>query len=130
MNQVNLVGRLTKDPLLKGNEQNKVCFFTVAVNHTRKNSKGQRGADFIPIKVFNDTAINCSKFLKKGSLVCVTAYIQTTSNTVDGNFTLTIDVIARSVQFLDSAPKKENSHDAGYEDPFPGAIPSNEDWPF
>lgn len=46
MNSLNLVGRLTKKPIIKGDEQ-KVCLFTLAVNRNYTNQNGEREADFI-----------------------------------------------------------------------------------
>lgn len=53
MNSLNLVGRLTKKPIIKGDEQ-KVCLFTLAVNRNYTNQNGEREADFIQIKRLKD----------------------------------------------------------------------------
>ncbi|WP_374717765.1 single-stranded DNA-binding protein [Neobacillus sp.] len=108
MNKLMLVGRLTKNPELKGGE-NKVCLFTVAVNRKYVNANGEREADFIQIKTFNKLAENCSKFLKKGSRVSVEASIRTGSYQKDGKTIFKMEVIADEVGFLD--PKGDSSND-------------------
>lgn len=107
MNKVILVGRLTKDPSeLRGNE-NKVGHFTIAVNRNFTNQQGEREADFIQIKTFKKLAENCSKFLRKGSLVSIEASIRTGSFDKDGKKIFTMEVIADNVRFLDG--KRDSS---------------------
>jgi single-strand DNA-binding protein len=48
MNSVILIGRLTKDPTLRG-EDNKIGLFTIAVNRNFTNQDGKREADFIQL---------------------------------------------------------------------------------
>jgi len=48
MNQVGLVGRLTKDPVLRYLSENRVqTHFSLAINRNFKNSRGEVDADFI-----------------------------------------------------------------------------------
>lgn len=140
MNDVFLIGRLTKDVILKG-EETKVGLFTLAVNRKFLNQEGKREADFVQIKTFKKLAENCSRFLKKGSLVSVKAEIRTGSFEKEGKTHYTIEFHANDVQFLDNKKSNENSssdngghsqqQDNREEYNFPGAqeLP-NEDWPF
>ena len=70
INNVVIVGRLTRDPeLRRTNSGVSVCSFTVAVDNRTKNPDGSKSASFIPCTVFQQTADNMTKFLRKGSLV-------------------------------------------------------------
>ena len=103
LNTVNLIGRLTKDIELRETSSGKAFGrFTLAVNRTRGD-----GADFIPVKIWDKTAENCAKYIGKGSLVAVSGRIETGSYDKDGQTIYTTDVVAFSVQFLDS--KKEST---------------------
>ena len=108
INRTVLVGRLTKDPELKYTQSGvAVARFTLAVNRNFKNAQGQQEADFIPIQVWRKQAENVSNFLSKGSLVGVEGRIQTGSYEKDGQRVFTTDVVADSVQFLESKKDRE-----------------------
>lgn len=112
MNQVVLIGRLTKDPEIRyaqnGNAQ---CIFTLAVDRGLSREKkeemaaeGKPTADFIRIVVWGKSAENCSKYLSKGSQCAVNGRIVTGSyEASDGTRRYTTDVNANYVEFLRGA---------------------------
>lgn len=106
MNQVALVGNLTKDPELRylntAHGQKAKCRFTVAVN------EGENRTSYIPVVAWDRTAENCEKFLKKGSKVAVGGRIQTGSyEKRDGSKAYTTDVVAFNVEFLSRPEQQE-----------------------
>ena len=107
INNVVLVGRLTRDPELKTtNSGTSVCSFTVAVDNRQKNPDGTKSASFIPCTAFQQSADNMSKFLKKGSLVGIVGRLNQRSYLNKDNIKVTvIEVLCDSVQFLE--PKGE-----------------------
>ena len=111
INRVVLVGRLTRDPeLRRTNSGTSICSFTVAVDNRQKNPDGTRGTSFIPCTVFQQTADNMTKFLRKGSLVGIEGRLSQRSFTrQDGTKGSAIEVICDSVQFLE--PKSQNGND-------------------
>ena len=112
MNNVVLIGRLTKDPELRyiPESQNAVATFTLAVD--RPFSK-EKVADFIRITVFGKQAENCEKFLAKGRLAGVQGRIQTGSyKDKDGKTVYTTDVVADRVEFLDRGDKAADNQSA------------------
>lgn len=103
MNRVMLVGRLTTKPELRYTGANlPYSRFSVAVNRTFTNSQGQREADFINVVVWRKQAENVCNFLDKGSLVSVEGRLQTSSYEVNGEKRYRTEVVADSVQFLES----------------------------
>ena len=104
MNRVMLIGRLTAKPELRYTGANlPFSRFTVAVNRTFSNAQGQKETDFINVVVWRKQAENVCNFLNKGSLVSVEGRLQTGSyDDKDGNKRYTMDVVADSVQFLES----------------------------
>lgn len=107
INNVVLVGRLTRDPELRTtNSGTSVCSFTVAVDNRQKNPDGTKSASFIPCTAFQQSADNMSKFLKKGSLVGIVGRLNQRSYLNKDNVKVTvIEVLCDSVQFLE--PKGE-----------------------
>ena len=109
INNVVIVGRLTRDPeLRRTNSGISVCSFTVAVDNRTKNPDGSKSASFIPCTVFQQTADNMTKFLRKGSLVGIVGRLNQRSFTrQDGSKGSVLEVLCDSVQFLE--PKSANS---------------------
>ena len=103
INRVVLVGRLTKDPVLRKTANGaSVVSFTVACTRRFK-QEGQPDADFINTVAWNKTADIVAQYTHKGSLVGVEGRIQTRSyDDKDGKRVYVTEVVADSVQFLES----------------------------
>lgn len=128
MNRVMLVGRLTAKPELRYTGSNvPYSRFTVAVNRTFSNNNGERETDFINCVIWRKQAENVCNYLDKGSLVSVEGRIQTGSyDDKDGNKRYTTDVVADSVQFLESRSQSQNrSNDVTPYD-YQGDVPTND----
>jgi len=107
MNNVVLIGRLTKDPELRYIPQSEtaVANFTLAVDRPMAKEKT---ADFIRVVAFGKTAELCERFLAKGRLVGVQGRIQTGSyKTQSGETRYTTEVYADRVEFLEWGDKTE-----------------------
>lgn len=139
MNNVSLVGNLTKDPEIKRTSTDKVrCTFTVAVSREYKRD-GDQQADFLPVVCWGPQAESCGQYLYKGSKVGVVGSIQTRSyEASDGTKRYVTEINARKVDFLTprtntQAPQQNGSYgsytpptarsDQGYQPSFadPGA---------
>lgn len=104
INNVVLVGRITKDIDLRMSESGKAYTnFTLAVNRAFKGQDGQQQADFISCKTFNKQAENLARYCGKGSLIAVVGSIQVSNfQGKDGNMVYRTEVIANNIQFLDT----------------------------
>ena len=102
MNQVLLIGRITKDVDLKytGTQNTAKATFTLAINDKER-------TDFPRCIVWGKHAENVSKYCGKGSLVAVEGKIQTGSYEKDGKTVYTTDVIANRVEFLSKRESEE-----------------------
>lgn len=151
LNRTVLVGRLTRDPDLRYTPAGvAVATFTLAVNRMFTNQQGEREADFINCVVWRKPAENVSNYLKKGSLAGVDGRIQTRSyDGQDGKRVYVTEVLAESVQFLDTRnndsqsnnrnnqssnqSNQQNNNSRQFDDPFaPGSQIdiSSDDLPF
>lgn len=103
INQVTLVGRLTKDPELKRTAEGKpVINVTLAVNRQFKNTRGEIDADFVQCTLWNKTAENTALYCQRGSLIGITGRIQTRSyENPDKRRVYVTEVVAEGVRFLD-----------------------------
>lgn len=104
LNNVSLVGRLTKDADLRYTQSNvAVATFTLAVNRTFKNENGEREADFINVVMWRQQAENLANWAKKGALIGVTGRIQTRSyDNQQGQRVYVTEVVAEQFQLLES----------------------------
>lgn len=105
LNQVFLMGNLTRDPELRQtpNGQN-VCSFSLALNRSYKNANDewQEATDFIDIVAWGQLAERVSQYLTKGRRCLVQGRLQSRSWEQDGNKRSKVEVIANDVTFLDS----------------------------
>lgn len=104
MNNVSLVGRLTRDPELKYTPNGKaVANGTVAVNRPFKNASGEQEADFIMFQVWGKPAENLANYMKKGNQIGLTGRINTRNyENSEGKRVYVTEVVADNVQFLES----------------------------
>jgi single-strand DNA-binding protein len=132
MNNVSLVGRLTKDGELRYTQNGVATFsFTLAVDDPF--AKGEKKADFINIVVWQKTAENAANYLRKGHMTGVTGRINTRNYEKDGKKVYITEVIASDIRFLEPKGNKTDSpppkHSPFKEDEKPIDI-SDDDLPF
>jgi len=106
MNNVNLIGRLTRDPEMRKTDDGlSICNFTLAIDDIH--SRDDR-VDFVRVTVFGSQGDNCERYLRKGFLAGVSGYLRS-DNFIDSegikrNLT---DVVADRVQFIQWPDKNE-----------------------
>ena len=117
INNVVLVGRLTKDPELKMTPSGiAVARFTLAVNRPFTSQGGEKKADFINCIAWRKQAENLANFMRKGGQIGVTGRIETGSyDGQDGKRVYTTEVVADNIQFLE--PKNSGKNNGGYQQP-------------
>lgn len=100
MNNVSLVGRLTRDPEIKAtNSGSTYARFSIAVDRRGKDA----GTDFINIVAFGKTSEFIERYFRKGQRIGINGRIQTGSyEGKDGKKVYTFDVIAENVEFVES----------------------------
>ena len=145
INNVTLVGRLTKDVELKYTPANQaVAQFTLAVNRTFKNANGERESDFINCVIWRKSAENFANFVKKGALIGITGRIQTRNyENAQGQRVYITEVVAENFQMLESRNQQQGQQQAQLQqatqqqakqpDPFAGGAPTSlndDDLPF
>lgn len=112
-NNVNLIGRLTKDiELRQTNSGKSVASFSLAVDRIPKGQ--ERSADFFTVTVWGNQAENMARYCHKGSLVAVHGRLRSGSyENKQGEKVYFVDVTAEDVKFLDSKhdeQKQEETH--------------------
>ena len=116
MNNVNLIGRLTKAPELKQTLGNTSVFTgTLAVNRTFKNQNGERETDFINIVAWRHKAEIIAQYCGKGSLIGVTGHIETRNyENQQGQRVYVTEVVAEHIDLLDSKNDNQQGQSNGY----------------
>lgn len=119
LNNVVLVGRLTKTPELRYTPNNQaVATFSLAVNRNFKGQDGKREADFINCVIWRQQAENLANWAKKGALIGITGRIQTRSyENQQGQRVYVTEVVAENFQLLESRKDREGGQSQGYSQP-------------
>jgi len=128
INRVTLVGRLTRDPELRHLPSGTpVLEMGVAVNGRQQDDAGNwvDKPNFFDVKVFGNQAEMLAQHLAKGRRIGIDGRLDWRSwEAQDGSKRSKVDVVAQSVQFLDSRQDGESSYV-----PAGAAASSGEDFP-
>ncbi|WP_332650630.1 single-stranded DNA-binding protein [Lysinibacillus sp. 54212] len=109
MNQVGLVGRLTKDAALRQLSGNKsTTSFVLAINRNFRNNHGNIDADFVFCNAWGRLAERISQYCGKGSLIGVNGRLQSRSYTNKDNVKIyTMEVVVEDVRFYALKSREE-----------------------
>lgn len=141
MNNVSLIGRLTRDPELRfiAGSGRAVANFSLAVDrgYTKEKKKecqdkGLPTADFPRVIVWGKQAESCANYLKKGRMVAVNGSVQTGSyKTNTGETRYSTDILANRVEFLEWSDKEtDNNFNYGVDPADFQEINEDDDIPF
>jgi single-strand DNA-binding protein len=118
VNQVILMGNLTRDPELRQiSTGNNVCSFSLALNRSFKpagSDEWQDATDYIDIVAWGPLGERVAQYLKKGSRCLVNGRLQSRSWEQDGAKRSKVEVVAMDVTFLDGRGNSEGGDEGGY----------------
>ncbi|CCV64454.1 Single-stranded DNA-binding protein [Alteracholeplasma palmae J233] len=101
LNQVVLVGRLTKDPeIVKLVDGRKVSEITIAVKRAFKNYDGEYETDFIKCVLWENLAVYLHKYCHKGDLIAVKGRLQIKKIEKDNKINQTLELIGEKISYL------------------------------
>ena len=110
LNNVVLVGRLTKDPSLsEGENETKRLNITIAIPRDYKNQDGTYDTDFISCVLWNNLADHTCEYYKKGDIIGIKGRLQSSSYLKDDVTHYKTEVVAQRISFLSA--KKINDND-------------------
>jgi len=104
VNQVMLMGNLTRDPELRQTPNGKdVVNFSLALNRAYRDSGGewQEATDFIDVVAWGPLAERVAQYMSKGRRCLVQGRLQSRSWEQDGQKRNKVEVLAGDVTFLD-----------------------------
>lgn len=112
INNVTLIGRLTRDPKLQYTNSNiATAQFNIACNRNYKNANGEYDADFINCVMWREQAERFCNWTKKGMLVGITGRIQTRSyEGNDGKRVYVTEVVVENFQVLEKRDNTANQN--------------------
>ena len=112
MNNVSLIGRLTKDPDLRYTSSGMaVATFSLAVQRSFRNKEGNYEADFINCVCWNKSGETLANHVKKGQRIGVTGRIQTRNyENEQGNRVYVTEVVVEGFTFLEKKDENQNSN--------------------
>lgn len=104
VNQVILMGNLTRDPELRTTPSGQsVCSFSLALNRAYRSSDGewQEATDYVDVVAWGPLGERVSQYLSRGRRALVQGRLQSRSWEQDGQKRSKIEVIANDVTFVD-----------------------------
>ena len=97
MNQLTIIGNLTRDPERRDTDRGAVVSFTVAVS--RRGDANE--ADYVRVSAWNQLGENCYKYLAKGKKVACVGTVRAHGYTDNhGESRGALEMTAREVEFL------------------------------
>lgn len=117
LNQVTLMGNLTRDPELRQTPSGQsVCSFSLALNRSYKDQTGewQEATDYIDIVAWGPLGERVSQYLHKGSRTLVQGRLQSRSWEQEGQKRSKVEVLANDVTFLDGRGDEGGNGGGGY----------------
>ena len=116
LNQVFLMGNLTRDPELRQTPSGQnVCSFSLALNRSYKDASGewQEATDYIDIVAWGPLGERVNQYLSKGRRCLVQGRLQSRSWEQEGQKRSKVEVLANDVTFLDSRGFNEEGGNGG-----------------
>ena len=114
MNNIILIGRITKDPELKYTNNGKGnTRFTLAVQRNKDE------ADFINCVAWEKTAETITEYFRKGSQIAIQGAIRTGSYEKDGRTIYTTDVWVYKFDFIGNSNSSNNQNKKEEDKDFP-----------
>ena len=112
INNVNLIGRLTRDAELRYTPSNiATAQFNVACNRNFKNANGEYDADFINCVMWREQAERFCNWTRKGMLVAIAGRIQTRNyENQQGQRVYVTEVVAENFQVLEKRDNTANQN--------------------
>lgn len=129
LNQVTLMGNLTRDPELRQTPTGQsVTSFSLALNRSYKDSSGewQEATDYIDIVCWGPLAERVAQYMSKGRRCLVQGRLQSRSWEQDGAKRSKVEVLANDVTFLDSRGGEDGGQDNGSSSSDNGASASSD----
>lgn len=130
MNQIIIIGRLTRDPEVRYTQSEKaVASFTVAVDRPRRPGKDKE-TDFLRVQAWEKTAENCEKYLAKGSMVSVQGQLRQETYEKEGEKRQTFIIKADRVEFIGTRAERQERPEQPKEEAPDNFQELNEEVPF
>jgi single-strand DNA-binding protein len=106
INQVFLIGRLTRDPETRYSSSTVICKFSIANNSGRD----EKDVSFFNIVTFGKTAEMCQQYLSKGKQVAIVGRLSQNRWEKDGQTRSKVEIIANNIQFIGSKGESGSSN--------------------
>jgi single-strand DNA-binding protein len=130
LNQVTLMGNLTRDPELRQTPTGQnVTSFSLALNRAYKDQSGewQEATDYIDVVCWGPLAERVAQYLSKGRRCLVQGRLQSRSWEQDGQKRSKVEVLANDVTFLDSRGEGGEGGNGNYGGGAPASAGSSSD---
>ncbi len=106
LNQIVLVGRLTRDVKINKTDNGKsIATLSLAIPRSFKNMDGLYDTDFVDCILWENVAMNTSEYCHKGDIVGIKGRVQSRPIEEKDKKKNILEVVAEKVTFLSSKPR-------------------------
>ena len=109
INNIVVVGRLTKDPQLFSKDETDYVSLCLAIDRPSKRNEQQQNCDFLFCKAFGNNAKNIHRYLSKGALVGVTGHMRSSKYEKEGQMHFVTEIIIDTIKFMSSKVKQQQN---------------------
>jgi len=117
INRVVLVGRLTRDPELRGLPSGvSVCGLRIACSSSRKDAEGDyhERPNYFDVSVYGGSAESVSRYMRRGSRVAIDGRLEWREwETAEQQKRQAVSIVAETVQFLDPPGGQRREQEQG-----------------
>ena len=107
LNQIVLVGRLTRNISVHRTDKGKVATISLAIPRSFKNLEGGYDTDFVDCVAFDNIAENTCEYCSKGDIVGVKGRVQSRVIEKEDHKEYVTEIICEKVTFLSSRSKDD-----------------------
>ncbi|MGW8049337.1 single-stranded DNA-binding protein [Staphylococcus shinii] len=107
INNIVIVGRLTKDPKIYEKEGSKLATMCVAITRNYRDQEQNTICDYLYCKAVGKIANNIELYLNKGSLVGITGRMQSRKYEKEGQMHFVSELFIETIKFMSPRNKDE-----------------------
>ena len=122
LNQVTLMGNLTRDPELRQTPTGQsVCSFSLALNRSYKDASGEwkEATDYVDVVAWANLGERVAQYVTKGRRVLIQGRLQSRSWEQDGAKRSKVEILANDVTFLDARGSDSEEYLEALRDAYP-----------
>lgn len=107
LNNVNIMGRLTDDPEIRNNGENRYCKFTIAFQRPAREGEDNAETDFFNCIAWNRNADVIADWYSKGDKLLIVGTLRNSKYEKNGKKHTSTEIVVKEIHFTGSKKKSK-----------------------